>query len=59
MKQIRKSPKKALMEKYEQLGSITFHEMAVCVLFVVLILLWMFRNPQFLPGWGTMLHSKM
>lgn len=47
------------MQKYNELGSITFHEIAVCITFVVLIILWMFRDPQFLTGWARMLGHDM
>lgn len=46
-----------LLKKYQELGAITFHEITVLVLFVILISLWMFRDPKFMPGWGS-LFSK-
>ncbi|XP_075591907.1 Na(+)/citrate cotransporter isoform X2 [Dermatophagoides farinae] len=53
--QVKNTSTTALMQKYNELGSITFHEIAVCITFVVLIILWMFRDPQFLTGWARML----
>ncbi|XP_022692825.1 solute carrier family 13 member 5-like isoform X2 [Varroa jacobsoni] len=44
--------KKTINKKYEELGSITFHEGAVLTLFVCMILLWMFRDPHFMHGWA-------
>ncbi|XP_053214497.1 Na(+)/citrate cotransporter-like [Panonychus citri] len=58
---ISKTNKKAnniLQEKYKQLGSLRFHEFAVVVLFVTLVLLWMFRDPQYLRGWSTIFPEK-
>jgi di/tricarboxylate transporter len=57
--QITKAPKHIINQKYKELGPISFHEMAVCLLFIFLILLWMFRDPQFLPGWATIISNNM
>ncbi len=43
---------KVINEKYSELGSVTFHEGSVLALFVVLLSLWFFREPGFMPGWG-------
>lgn len=40
--------------KYAELGPMTFHESAVLSLFVVLVILWLFREPQFIPGWADL-----
>lgn len=40
--------------KYAELGSMSFHESAILTLFVVLVCLWLFREPQFMPGWADM-----
>jgi sodium-dependent dicarboxylate transporter 2/3/5 len=42
-----------LRSKYEDLGPVTFHEASVFVLFVLLIILWIFRSPKFIKGWGN------
>ena len=42
--------KKLIRGKYNDLGRMTFHEFAVMVLFIACILLWFFRDPQFIPG---------
>jgi hypothetical protein len=47
-----RAAKKVIQEKYDELGRITFHELATLVLFVTLILLWLFRSPQFMKGWA-------
>ena len=41
-----------IQQQYLTLGPITFHEVSVFILFCILILLWFFREPQFIPGWG-------
>ncbi|XP_070169829.1 protein I'm not dead yet-like [Polyergus mexicanus] len=39
-------------KKYKELGPITWHESSVGVLFILVVLLWFFRNPGFMPGWA-------
>lgn len=41
-----------LERKYRDLGSITFHEAVVMTLFIMLVLLWLFRAPEFVKGWS-------
>ncbi|GIX69284.1 hypothetical protein CEXT_205661 [Caerostris extrusa] len=38
---------------------IWFKEIAVTVLFVLLVLLWVFRSPQFITGWGNHFPIKI
>lgn len=40
-------------KKYKELGPITWHESSVGVLFVMVVLLWFFRNPGFTKGWPS------
>ncbi|NXK49377.1 S13A2 protein, partial [Chauna torquata] len=42
----------------KKLGSIKFPEMAVLVLFILLVLLWFTRDPGFIPGWATVLFNN-
>ncbi|KAK6760615.1 hypothetical protein RB195_021905 [Necator americanus] len=42
-----------LKEKYDKLPSTTFAEVAVMVCFVLLLGLWMLREPQIIPGFGA------
>ena len=44
--------KMVLKEQYDKLGEITFAQKAVCVHFVLLVLLWFTLEPEFVPGWG-------
>ncbi|XP_022336916.2 Na(+)/citrate cotransporter-like [Crassostrea virginica] len=43
-----------LRRAYNRLGPMTFQEKVVLIVFVVLALLWMTRNPQVVPGWGNL-----
>ena len=43
---------KVIKEKYATLGNISLHELQVFVLFIILILLWFFQSPKFMPGWA-------
>ncbi|XP_006559632.1 protein I'm not dead yet isoform X4 [Apis mellifera] len=48
-------------KRYKELGPITWHEFSVGLLFLVVVLLWFFRNPGFVRGWPTYitdLHVK-
>ncbi|CAL4060255.1 unnamed protein product, partial [Meganyctiphanes norvegica] len=44
--------KKLLRQKYNDLGRMTYHEATVLTLFIILVLLWLFRSPEFVPGWA-------
>ena len=39
-----------MRQKYEALGAISTHEISVLISFIILILLWFFRQPLFMPG---------
>jgi len=43
--------------KYEELGPMTFHEGSVLILFIIVVLLWFFRKPEFMPGWAEVVAS--
>jgi hypothetical protein len=45
---------KMLRLKVKELGGMTFHECVVVVLFSTAVLLWLSRDPQFVPGWSTL-----
>ena len=47
--------KNMLRRKYNDLGPMSFHEKVVLVLFNFLVLLWFFRSPGFVTGWGDVL----
>lgn len=43
----------AIRRKYNQLGPMNFQQIATLVLFLVLVVLWIFKDPQFMPGWDV------
>ncbi|KAJ9589617.1 hypothetical protein L9F63_017202, partial [Diploptera punctata] len=43
--------------KYKELGPMTFHEGSVLVLFIIVVFLWFFRQPEFIPGWAELIAS--
>ena len=49
--------KNLIRGKYEELGPTSFNEKVLITLFPILVLLWMFRDPKFIDGWGS-LFSK-
>lgn len=51
--------KAVVLHKYRELGAMSWHETAVFVLFVVLINLWVWRDPKFVPGWGSLFSKKV
>lgn len=52
-----KNISKLLKQKYADLGSMTFHEKGVFFLFVIVVLLWFFRDPKFIKGWGEYIET--
>lgn len=48
----REAVKRLVKEKYCALQSISFHESVVVTLFVCLVVMWVFRAPEFVKGWG-------
>ena len=54
----RANVRNVIRQQYKELGPMNFHETAVLVCFFSLILLWFFREPQFMPGWGDFFHTR-
>jgi len=44
--------KKIILQKKEALGKMSMHEWQVLILFIILVILWFFKTPVFIPGWG-------
>ncbi|KAJ1186310.1 hypothetical protein NDU88_003093 [Pleurodeles waltl] len=44
--------------EHRKLGSMTFAEICVLILFVLLVLLWFTREPGFMPGWATISFNR-
>ncbi|MEQ2203971.1 hypothetical protein XENOCAPTIV_005910 [Xenoophorus captivus] len=47
-----------IREQYRQLGPMSFGEISVMSLFVLLVILWFSRDPGFVHGWASGLNSK-
>ncbi|KFV99166.1 Solute carrier family 13 member 2, partial [Eurypyga helias] len=47
-----------IKEESKKLGTMKFAEIAVLILFILLVLLWFTRDPGFMPGWATVLFNK-
>lgn len=45
-KTLEKSVKKAMKEQYEALGPIRFNELGILALFILMVILWIFKDPQ-------------
>ncbi|CAG0897896.1 unnamed protein product, partial [Darwinula stevensoni] len=45
-------------KKYAELGSMSFHELLTLILFVALVVLWLSRDPKFVPGWADWIKGK-
>ncbi len=41
-----------LNSEYDKLGPMSFHEIGVALVFLTTVLLWLFRDPRFIPGWA-------
>ena len=50
--------KQIISMKKQSLGKMTMHEKLVLVLFIILICLWFFQKPIFIPGWSDV-FTKM
>ena len=42
--------RKVIKQKKKALGKMSVHDWQVLVLFTILVLLWFFKNPAFIPG---------
>ncbi|XP_075706964.1 solute carrier family 13 member 2 isoform X2 [Rhinoderma darwinii] len=49
---------KVISTEHKKLGPMTFAEICVLVLFILLVLLWFSREPGFMPGWATISFNK-
>lgn len=47
--------RKLICQKIEEMGPMSFHEASVAVCFVLSVLLWFFRKPQFITGWAELI----
>ncbi|GLH10555.1 Protein I'm not dead yet [Gryllus bimaculatus] len=49
--------RQVIRKKYDELGPMTFHEASTLVLFIALVLMWFFREPEFIPGWAEFISD--
>jgi len=50
--------KKVILQKKEALGKMSMHEWQVLILFIILVILWFFKTPVFIPGWGDLFKKS-
>ena len=53
-----KEVKSSIRKQFNELGPATFYEKSVMALFITLILLWLFKDPQFMPGWEDLFPKE-
>ncbi|CAL8123565.1 unnamed protein product [Orchesella dallaii] len=46
-----------LREEYKKLGKMTFHEIGVAAVFLLVVILWILRDPQVFVGWDEALSD--
>ncbi|XP_056415086.1 solute carrier family 13 member 2 isoform X2 [Hyla sarda] len=49
---------KVISSEHKNLGPMSFAEICVLVLFILLVILWFSRDPGFMPGWATISFNK-
>ncbi|XP_044142598.1 LOW QUALITY PROTEIN: solute carrier family 13 member 2 [Bufo gargarizans] len=47
-----------IFSEHKELGSMSFAEICVLVMFTLLVILWFLRDPGFMPGWATISFNK-
>ncbi|KAF6038112.1 Indy-2 [Bugula neritina] len=50
--------KLVLKREYQKLGKTSCPEIILITFFVILVLLWLFRDPKFMPGWSSAFEPK-
>uniref|UniRef100_A0A674IVC5 Solute carrier family 13 member 2 n=1 Tax=Terrapene triunguis TaxID=2587831 RepID=A0A674IVC5_9SAUR len=58
MKAKQKMAYRIIKDEHKKLGPMRFSEIAVTVLFLLLVVLWFTRDPGFMPGWATNVFNK-
>lgn len=47
--------RKLISQKIDEMGPMSFHEASVAACFLLSVLLWFFRKPQFITGWAELI----
>ncbi|GAB6024071.1 hypothetical protein CHUAL_008784 [Chamberlinius hualienensis] len=55
----KESIRRLILLNYDELGPLNFQEKSVLWFLIVLVLLWFFRSPQFMPGWQDLMGSHL
>ncbi|KAK4023544.1 hypothetical protein OUZ56_008949 [Daphnia magna] len=50
--------KSSIRNQYTELGPMTYYEKSILFLFGLLIVLWVSKDPQFMPGWEDLFHQE-
>ncbi|KAI9556377.1 hypothetical protein GHT06_018951 [Daphnia sinensis] len=50
--------KSSIRSQYTELGPMTYYEKSIMFLFGLLIVLWVSKDPQFMPGWEDLFHQE-
>jgi len=53
-KNLENSVQTSMKLQYDELGGIRFNEIGVLTLFCIMVFLWVFKDPQFIPGWDSL-----
>ncbi|KAK7087215.1 hypothetical protein V1264_021291 [Littorina saxatilis] len=53
-KEVSEAVKRVMQNEYKRLGEISFAEAETLMCFIIVALLWLTREPQFVPGWGSL-----
>jgi len=56
-KSVETSIRTTMERKYEELGRMNFHESGVLYLFLTVVVLWIFKDPQIIPGWDNLFRK--
>lgn len=48
---------KVIQDEYLRLGPMSYAEMNVLALFILMVVLWFTRDPRFMDGWATHLFN--
>eukprot|EP00794_Sanderia_malayensis_P014377 gene14377-15875_t len=53
-----KAIREVIKIEYQSLGKISFAEVAVLLHIVILVILWLTKEPQFMPGWSVLFRDN-